>query len=373
MLRVLHVHSGNMFGGVERVLLALLESEEAAGTAAPLRHEFALCFEGEFGRRVQEIGGVIHRLTPVQTRKPWTVLAARRRLEGLLEARVFDVVMTHSTWAQAIFGDIKKKAGRSQAFWLHDVIDGKHWLQRWAALHRPDIAVANSRFTARGHAILYRGIRPEVVYCPAQPLSEREPNVRESVRDRLGIGSDYVVIAQLGRLEPLKGQRVLIEALGLIAADPRWICLQLTAVSSDADRRYQAELQRLAGKLGVADRVMFVDPSGDVPSLLAASDIYCQPNTGPEGFGLTLVEALQAGLPVVTSELGGAIEAVGGNGWLLEPGNSRAVAATLSELINNPQLRSRFSEAGRAHALTITDPASRTRDLAAALEHRPLA
>ena len=47
-----------------------------------------------------------------------------------------------------------------------------------------------------------------------------------------------------------------------------------------------------------------------MPALLAAADLFCQPNTAPEPFGLSLVEALQAGLPVVTSGIGGACEIV---------------------------------------------------------------
>ena len=55
------------------------------------------------------------------------------------------------------------------------------------------------------------------------------------------------------------------------------------------------------------------DQRDDVPRLLAAADIFCQPNLGPEPFGIGFVEALSAGLPVITTATGGALEIVDGD------------------------------------------------------------
>ena len=71
-----------------------------------------------------------------------------------------------------------------------------------------------------------------------------------------------------------------------------------------------AELKAIADRGGVADRVRFLGQRSDVPRLMAAADVFCQPNAGPEPFGVVFVEALYAGLPVVTSAFGGAVEVV---------------------------------------------------------------
>ena len=69
---------------------------------------------------------------------------------------------------------------------------------------------------------------------------------------------------------------------------------------------YLAELRQAADRAGIGDRVRFLGQRTDVPDLLAAADVFCQPNTGPEPFGIAFVEALYAGLPVVTRRWRGA-------------------------------------------------------------------
>jgi glycosyltransferase involved in cell wall biosynthesis len=123
-----------------------------------------------------------------------------------------------------------------------------------------------------------------------------------------------------------------------------------------------------AHRLGIAERVRFLGQRSDVPALMAAADIYCQPNTGPEGFGLTLVEALRAGCPVITSALGGALEIVGDNcGILCPPGNVEAVAEALRKLITDPAYRKRLAQAGPIRATELCAPERQLPALAATL------
>jgi glycosyltransferase involved in cell wall biosynthesis len=90
--------------------------------------------------------------------------------------------------------------------------------------------------------------------------------------------------------------------------------------------------------------------------LLGAADIYCQPNTHPEAFGLSLVEAMLAGLPVVTSAIGGACEIVDGASGLLTPPNDRlALSAALKQLIVDRELRIRLGASARQRPAVICD------------------
>jgi peptidoglycan/LPS O-acetylase OafA/YrhL len=104
--------------------------------------------------------------------------------------------------------------------------------------------------------------------------------------------------------------------------------------------------------------------------LLAAADIFCQPNTAPEGFGISLIEALVAGLPVVTTELGAASEIVDGAcGVLVPPANAPALAAVLRRLIQEPAWRHSLAGSGPARARTLCDPATQIEKLFLSFRH----
>src|SRR5262249_41027519 len=111
-------------------------------------------------------------------------------------------------------------------------------------------------------------------------------------------------------------------------------------------------------ELGIAERVRFLGQRTDVPHLLAAADLHCQPNTGPEPFGIAFVEALYAGLPVVTTALGGALEIVDEScGILVPPDDGAALQGVLRGLPADPERRRALGQGGPARAMTLCDPA----------------
>jgi len=101
---------------------------------------------------------------------------------------------------------------------------------------------------------------------------------------------------------------------------------------------------------------------------MAAADIYCQPNTAPEPFGISFVEALYAGLTVVTSNFGGAAEILTPDcGVLLPPNDAPSLARELQSLINNPTRRTTAEQHGPARATALCDPAQQLHRLKALL------
>ena len=92
-ISVLHVHSGNLFGGIERAILTCVENLHLAPS---IRFEFALCFTGKFSEELAAAGQTIHKLPEVRTRNPLSIVAARRNLARLLKQKQYDVVLCHS-------------------------------------------------------------------------------------------------------------------------------------------------------------------------------------------------------------------------------------------------------------------------------------
>jgi glycosyltransferase involved in cell wall biosynthesis len=112
--------------------------------------------------------------------------------------------------------------------------------------------------------------------------------------------------------------------------------------------------------------VRFLGERTDIVRLMAAADIYCQPNTRPEPFGVVLVEALAAKLPVVTTGMGGAAEIVDQRcGILFSEPTAANVAQALQRLIDDRALRATLGAAGPSYARRVSEPATRLRQICA--------
>ena len=109
---------------------------------------------------------------------------------------------------------------------------------------------------------------------------------------------------------------------------------------------------------------------------MAAADIYCQPNTRPEPFGITFIEALKSRLPVVGTTLGGPREIIDDScGLLVTPGNAAQLAGALGNLIRDTELRKRLSRRRKAPATRwpCATPESQLKQLARVLLPDPMA
>ncbi|HVA80776.1 MAG TPA: glycosyltransferase [Candidatus Binataceae bacterium] len=353
-MRTLHIVAGRLYGGVESQLVTRAKFRSSCPEMEP---EFALCFDGLLRERLLEQMVPVHMLGVVRARNPLQVIRARRRLYQVLRDRNIDVVAFEMPWALALFGPVARSAGVPLVFWMHGPATGRHWVERWAKFTRPDLAICNSKFTASTLPTLYPGMGAVVITYPvAPPQSHPLREDRLAVRRELETPPDAIVIAQVCRMEPWKGHRLHLEALSRLRDLPGWICWIVGGAQRRDELRYEAELRAAARSFGIADRVRFVGERQDVSRLLHAADIYCQPNTGPEPFGIAVVEALHAGLPVVTSAMGGALEIIDPEvGFLTEP-SPDAVAAALKQLIEDGRMRAGLGAAGPARARQLADP-----------------
>jgi glycosyltransferase involved in cell wall biosynthesis len=287
----------------------------------------------------------------------------------LLRREKFDVAICHSCWPHLVFAPAVRDADCPLVFWAHGVASDRDRQARWAMRTRPDLVLMNSEFTKKASA-LPSDVRCEVLRYPVALSSviEREP-VRRQVRESLGAKMDAVVIVMVSRLERWKGHRLLLEALAMLKETPNWECWIAGGAQRASEEAYLAELHRAAEDGGISGRVRFLGERRDVANLLAAADVHCQPNTEPEPFGITFVEALYAGLPVVTTSMGAAMEIVDEScGRVVRPDDAGALAGVLAEMICNGALRSRLGEAGPARATALCDVPARLNDLKRLLE-----
>jgi len=367
----MHIVSGRLYGGVETLLVTLARCRNLCAAMEP---EFALCFDGRLREELAETGAPVHLLGEVRARHPVSVMRARRRLRELINTRSIDVVVCHLPWTEAVFGAVARRAGVPLVFWMHGPASGRGWLERWAALTPPDAAICNSNYTAKSLPMIFPGIPCDVIYLPVRSSelnreSQDNRQARLQMRREFDTPPEATVIVQVSRLERWKGQLVHLAALAQLREIPDWIAWFVGGTQNPDEVAYSAELKAAASALGIADRVRFLGERPEVAKILAASDIFCQPNVEPEPFGIAFIEALQAGLPVVASASGGALEIIDSScGTLVPAGKPETVAEALRQLINNTELRNRLGTSGPARARQLTGPTAQMTLLAASLE-----
>ena len=346
-----------MYGGVETMLLTQVRQRHLCPA---LIFSFALCFSGRLSEELTAAGASVYQLGQVRISQPLSVRRARRKLGELLRQQTFDVVVMHSCWSQAIFGATARAASVPLVFYLHAPADGRGWLERWARRTLPDAVLSNSQFTAATLSQLYPRARAETVYCPvAPPPSGYSKTGAEDLRAELQTPPDATVIIQVSRMEAWKGHALHLEALSKLKDLPGWVCWQVGGAQQPGEEKYLQELKGLADSLGIGERVRFLGERSDVSRLLAAADIFCQPNTDPEPFGIVFIEALHARLPIVAAALGGALEIVDETcGVLVPPADVHALAEALRRLIQERALRVHLGAAGPARAEALCDPAA---------------
>lgn len=355
-LRILHVSSGNLYGGVENTLSILSRLRH---WDARLERHFALCFSGRLSEEIAASEAHQTMLGKVRFRYPWQIIRARARLKQLLQRERFDAVICHMIWNLFLFAPAAQRAGLPLIFWMHDVASGHHWIERLGRSVRPDLVIVNSGFTASTLPKLFPNPPPHVIiHPPAMPPTGPIPSSeRGKIRSELGAGPDDVVIIQVGRMEPYKGHQLHLDALALLKEKKQWVCWIVGGAQRPHERDYLARLQQTAATLGIEERVLFLGERSDVARLLAAADIFCQPNTRGEPFGVVFSEALYAGLPVVATAIGGALEIVMEDcGKLVPPGDAAALARALRELIDDPALRLKMGTACPDRAKSLSDP-----------------
>jgi glycosyltransferase involved in cell wall biosynthesis len=348
-MRIVHVASGRLFGGVEQMLVTLARERAAAPEVDAL---FAVAAPGRLAEALTATGARVDVLGDVRLSRPGSIVRGRAGLRALIESEPPDAIVCHAPWSYGIFAPVARRAGLPAILWQHDRADGRSMIERWAARTPATLVVATSAWTAESAAALQPGA-PVTVIHPCVAPSPVAADARASLRHSLGAGRDDVVVFTASRLESWKGHRHLLRALAGVRTDTPWRAWIAGGAQRPHEQAYLTDLRAEVEALGLAARVRFLGERTDVPALMQAADLYCQPNDMPEPFGVVFAEAMLAGRPVVTANMGGAPEIVSEDcGRLVARGDTAALTQVLAELIDDATLRERLGAAGprRAHA-----------------------
>lgn len=371
-MRVLHV--GKFYppvrGGMERVLQLLAEGERgrvdsrvlAAHTGPRTVEETC---RGVAVTRVASLGAV--GTVALCPGLPWRLRRSRA-----------DVVVVHEPNPLALLSYwLARPAGRL-VIWFHSRVIPHRWfyrfhgpLLRWGLRRADAIVVSSPRLVEHAPELAPHRDKCVVVPFGIDPAGFASTPARSAAAlgARARYGRPLVLFA--GRLVPYKGVDVLLRALCGLEAHA------VIAGSGPLD----GELRRLAETLGITPQVHFVGEVSDedLLALYQACDVFVLPSVAPnEAFGMVQLEAMACAKPVVSTDLPTGVPWVnrdGETGFVVPPGDPRALRAALARLLEDPVLREKLGRQGRRrlHAeFTVERMAERTTGLYARLTSRPL-
>jgi len=192
-------------------------------------------------------------------------------------------------------------------FWWFDKRFSKS-IDLMFSVSRANAEIIKNRYKREEVKILPNGVNPEE-FRP-------NPEISANMKRKLGIAEKKVLLS-VGRVVGLKGYQLVIKALKKLEEEFVYVLI--------GDGEYLPKLKELARELGVEKRVFFLGkkPHKDLPVFYLLGDVFIQPSIGHEAFGITVIEAMSCGLPVVGSKSGGIKELIkeGWNGFLFKKGN----------------------------------------------------
>jgi glycosyltransferase involved in cell wall biosynthesis len=268
-----------------------------------------------------------------------------RRDPGELVAPVAEVLSTNqpqvtvfwSPRAQLYGAQAHALAGRpGRTAWVQHVLPSRFWLHQAASESPSDLVICVSRAVQERQVLLY----PQSATAVCHPgVNVPDPGMsRAAARRSLGIPPDRPVIGVVGRIEPWKGQDVAVRMLDTMSNEDCWLVLVGDRHSASWPE-FAPEVDTLAARLGLGSRVLYPGHRSDAAALVPGLDVLVCASR-EEGFGLSVVEAMAAGVPVAATRCGGPEDVIEHevSGLLVPPENPVALGRAVERLLASPSL-----------------------------------
>lgn len=304
-----------------------------------------------FIQQLQEAGFILHNLP--FARSPFSVenLSVYRQLKKILEKNRFDLIHCHTPTASMLTRLAAEKNRRQgsrvmytcHGFHFHNAAPLKNWLlyypvERILSWFCDDLVTINREDYRRAQTFHCKNVH----YIPGvgvdvDSIRALEVDAAEKKRS-IGVPENALLMISAGELIPRKNHEVILRAMARLGREDLYYAIAGKGPLLE-------HLHQLAGELGIADRVRFLGFRTDVFELYRASDISAFPSR-IEGLGLAGIEAMAAGLPLVSSNVHGILDYVkdGQTGYALPPDDVEGFAAAIGKLAEDEALRETMVE-----------------------------
>jgi glycosyltransferase involved in cell wall biosynthesis len=365
VIRVLYVQPNAEIGGADIALWRLLRNLDKQRytpiVVAPRRGPLTLPME-EAGALVRIVP--MRQLRPLpdplhQLRYVGSFRSTVARLARVIREEHIDIV--HSNSLFCLYGAFAARSCRRHHVWhVREILSRRHparaMLTKLAVqLSAQVITTSPAVSTMFGTRSLNSGRITSL--AEGVDVHEYSPEVNgAALRARLNIPLSAPLIGFVARLDPWKGLEIFLRAASLVGDQFPHARFLIAGDAPPGYEPYARRMRVLAGELGLGERTHFLgwcSPIEAMPAVMAALDIYVHCSTSPEPWGLTILEAMSSGKPVVAANAGGPTTIVvsGKTGWLVTPNDPTSLAGKLIALLQDPELTAAMGEASRQRVL----------------------
>lgn len=189
--------------------------------------------------------------------------------------------------------------------------------------------------------------RVVTIHNGIDPERFQRQEVQNTAKRKLGLPADSIIIGAVGRLSTAKGFSYLIEAVSLLRSSYPHIMVALAGTGPS-----RSQLEDLASRLAVSDRVVFLGFRLDINEVLDACDVFVMPSLS-ETLGYALLEAMAHSLPTIGTAVGGIPEVIlpMETGLLVPPRDPVGLATAIKLLLDSSDLRERLGRAARERVI----------------------
>jgi glycosyltransferase involved in cell wall biosynthesis len=282
--------------------------------------------------------------TALHLQLPWLIAVARRHRPDVIYS-------SQQRWDSHLAALLSRALGVPQVIHLHYTVGpwlGIEVLRRLKVVSGVVCVSEHIRRQAVESGVAEE--RTEVLPNTAYPLPPPAPAARRALRRELGIADHAPVFAFVARLVDGKGH---VDTLRAFAHVTRAVPSARLLVAGDGP--LGGTLEKLVHELSLDEHVKLLGHRRDVPALLAASDAFVHPSR-EEPFGLSILEAMAAGLPAIAYREAGPAEVIRDGGFLVEPSDTTTLADVMSRLACDRALRERMGHMARQDVTVRFNP-----------------
>jgi len=291
----------------------------------------------------------------LETYNPYKIIRNIHRINKWMKKENIDLINAHR--AEDIFyAVLAKKFSHNEFPVIRSVSDvrapRRNFINKWL-YHNTDFVI----FSCKAMYDKYQQVWPifkdksTIIYSAIDTNEFRVPSERPALRKELGIAEDKVVIGIISRLSPVKDHQTFLKAAAILTK--RYANVQFLISGEEAQFSHE-DLFRVARKLNIQDKVIFLDRQDNIKKLIGILDIGVVASKGSEVICRISVEYMAMGKPQVVTSINVLPEIIedGKNGFIVPPGDAIAMAEKLSHLIDNHDLRIRMGNQARQIAET---------------------